>query len=618
VAIVLALVSLIALRPTNAPQLSADPTAFDAGRAYLDLRELAERYPNRTVGSAAGNHSATWIADQLEAAGLQPNIEPFQASIDGNDTALQNVWAISGPRSVGTIVLSAARDTSSVDREGANANASGASAVIELARVYSVQRHTHSIVFLWTEGDMYGAIGTKAFLEQHPELDVVSALNLDKIATPDPTKVELDGWSAGTNVAPPWLWAAAQSAGKAEAKLPTPLPNIVTQTLHLAVPVGGGSQGAFLERGIPALTMTVAGREVEPVDDTVENTQRSTLGRAGRMAERLIDTLDAQADDLQRAGAGLFFSRYRQLSGAALRFALTVLLLPLVVIGVDMLAASRRRKASLGPAWLLYAVRFAPWLVMLIVVYFANLVGALPGSPGPAIPPDAVVAQSPRYFRMLVLAAILVAVVYYAHVVERFLQRRNPVAVESTVTVVHVVLLAIALLVLVVNPFSLFLLLPAAALWPLARRGPWVVSRLPAWGGLIGLGIALIYFGLRLGLGFKVWWYFFLMLEDRIIPAAAAILGAAFIAGALHLGHHLHRPVRRRPLMPARRGALADAAGTGSVSEGPAAAGSGPEPLWGDDGRAPLEPGEAEGDTAAKRSAARGRKRKERGSSPNH
>jgi hypothetical protein len=462
----------------------------------------------------------------------------------------------------------AGRDVSPLDNQAANAGASGAAAVLELARVFSVQRHERSIVFLWTEGDSHGAVGTKAFLDQHPELDVVAAFNLVRIATVDPTKVELDGWSASSNVAPPWLWAVAQSAGKAEARLPTPLPNIVTQTLQLAVPVGGGSQGAFVERGIPALTISLAGPELDPPDDTVENSSRRSLGRAGQMAERLVATLDEQAEELAGAGPSLFFSRYRRLPGAALRFALTVLLMPLVVIAVDLVASSRRRRATLGPAWLLYAVRFAPWLVMLVLVYFLNLVGLLPGSPGPAIPPDAVVSQTPRYFRVLLLAAILVGVVHYAHVIERFLQRRNPVPVPQTVTVVHVALLAISLLVLMVNSFSLFLLLPAAALWPLARRGPWPVSRLPAWGGLLGVAIALIYFGLRLDLGFKVWWYFFLLLENRTIPGGAALLGAAFIAGALHLGHHLHRPVRRRTAVPAPRqgGAIAGSDGRGGAA----------------------------------------------------
>jgi len=42
-----------------------------------------------------------------------------------------------------------------------------------------------------------------------------------------------------------------------------------------------------------------------------------------------------------------------------------------------------------------------------------------------------------------------------------------------------------------------------------------------------------------------VWWYFFLLAENRTIPATATALGAVFIATAGMLAHTLHgaRPV---------------------------------------------------------------------------
>ena len=95
---------------------------------------------------------------------------------------------------------------------------------------------------------------------------------------------------------------------------------------------------------------------------------------------------------------------------------------------------------------------------------------------------------------------------------------------------------------LLVNPFSLILVVPAALLWPLGRKGPWPVSTLPAWGGLVGLAGAFVYFAVHLSLGWSVWWYFFLLLENHTLPAAMALLGVAFVTAAIHLGHHLHRP----------------------------------------------------------------------------
>ena len=291
----------------------------------------------------------------------------------------------------------------------------------------------------------------------------------------------------------------------------------------------------------------------------------------GRAAERMVTSIDAVATPLPRSSSSIFFSRSRAMPGVAVELALLVLLVPPGMVALDLLAAARRRAHALGPAWMLYILRFAPWFAMLLLVYVANLLSLLPSNPGAAIPPDALMAHSPRYVRAFLLLALLIAAALYAHAIERRLVRRVAVPVENTVTVVHVVLLAVAVLALLVNPFSLIIVLPAAVLWPLARSGPWPVSRLPAWGGLAALAAALIYVGVNVHLGWSAWWYFFLLIENRTVPVGMAVLGVAFVTAAIHLGHHLHRPPRRRTarLRPAEAGPENEnsAATTGDLSQ---------------------------------------------------
>ena len=101
-------------------------------------------------------------------------------------------------------------------------------------------------------------------------------------------------------------------------------------------------------------------------------------------------------------------------------------------------------------------------------------------------------------------------------------------------------LVLIAVLAFLVAPYTILLVVPAAILWPLTRPGGWMRSILPAYLGLVMIPVVLVYYATRLGLGLKVWWYFFLLLENRTIPAGAVLLGIVFLSTAGLLAHTLH------------------------------------------------------------------------------
>lgn len=217
-------------------------------------------------------------------------------------------------------------------------------------------------------------------------------------------------------------------------------------------------------------------------------------------------------------------------------------MLPLIVVTIDLFAHNRRRHAPLWPCWVRYGLHVAPWLLSLLVVYAANMLAWLPHTPGAVIPPDSLVAQNPRYLRVLLLLVVLTGTYWYSVVAERRLTRRLPIDREATVFVAFAALTTIAFLVYLINPFSLLLLVPAAILWPLVRFGRWWRSVLPVWAGLGFVAVALLFFAVRLHIGARVWWYFFVLFENRSIPAKVAVLGVAFIAATDMLARALRRP----------------------------------------------------------------------------
>jgi hypothetical protein len=266
---VVALLTLLFLHSPAVPHLSDQPTSFDGERALTDAQTLAQQFPGRTPGSDADARSAIWLVERLRQLGLQPRIGTFTAVIDGRSVALQNVWAASPGKTGGAIVVLANRDSPPLDSQGADDNASGVASVLELARVFTLTSHAHQLLFLFTDGDAYGDLGARSFVARHPDLFIIAAVALRRVGGARMTTASLDGWSASPRVAPPWTWILTSSSQRTVGGLSAPLPHAIVQVLHLAAPVGGGSQGPFVEAGVPAISVGGAGRRPPPQQDIV-------------------------------------------------------------------------------------------------------------------------------------------------------------------------------------------------------------------------------------------------------------------------------------------------------------------------------------------------------------
>jgi hypothetical protein len=341
-------------------------------------------------------------------------------------------------------------------------------------------------------------------------------------------------------VAPPWLWLLTAPAAKRDVNLETELPSVPSQVLRLAVPTSAGSQGPFVAAGVPAVTVSAAGPSVPAAADTLDAVSEQTLTKIGTTVQNMVMAVDGTTEPGGRSGGSVFLTRRATLPGGALAAILAALLLPLVAVTVDLFAHCRRARVRLKHAFTRAGLHLAPWLVLIGIVYFANLVGLLPHSPDAVIPPDSHLAASPRYLRVVILLVLMLIAYTYAVAVERRLERRFATDSRATIFVSHLLLVLIALLLLLVNPFAVLLVLPGAVLWPLARPGGWLRSILPVYLGLLMVPVPLIYYALQLDVGWKVWWYFFLLFENRTIPAAAVLLAALFFSTAGVLAHTLH------------------------------------------------------------------------------
>jgi hypothetical protein len=170
--------------PTPQPAL---PASFDRFAAVELASELARLYPDRVPGTAGAAGAAEWVREQLSPYDLRVVSDRFRADVPGiGERTLENQLVTVPGRSPDEIVVMSHRDDDGTG-PGANNNASGIAALIQLARSYgsSIGARAvgpqHTLVFVATDGGAFGALGARRFAETHRGR-VVAAIDLAALA----------------------------------------------------------------------------------------------------------------------------------------------------------------------------------------------------------------------------------------------------------------------------------------------------------------------------------------------------------------------------------------------------------------------------------------------------
>ena len=525
------------------------PPAFDRTAALQLAQDLARDHPNRVPGTDGATGAASWFVSQLTPYGLDVQREPFEATIPGRGRVhLENLLAVVVGRSPRAIVVMAHRDTAGVG-QGANDNASGTAALIELARAYANPqafgaapgatrvRPTHTLVFLSTDGGAWGGLGAAEFASRSPHrADVVAVLNLDAIAGPAAPRLQFAGDEPRSPT--PSLLATVAARLAQESGRTATRPSALRQLIDLGFPFSLYEQAPFVARGVPAVTVTTApDRPSDSLADTAARLNALRLMEVGRAAQDVLDTLD-QGLELTQGTSSYVFLGARVVRGWAIELALVAMLLPFLAAAVDLFARCRRRRIALAPAFRSLRSRLGFWAWVGVVFALFAVTGAWPG--GASRPPAPWSAGAGRWpaaalvgFGVLMLAGWLVAR-------DRLLPRR-PVTAEEELAAQTASLLAlgvVALVVVGVNAFALVFVLPSLHAWlwlPQVRRSPPWTRAAVLGAGLLGPALLLWSFGDRFGLGFDAPWYAAELVALGYAPAPLAVAFLAWLAGGAQL-----------------------------------------------------------------------------------
>lgn len=317
------LIAVLLVAACQAPRYGSVPeTIPDSARIHDDIAYLsADRLEGRATGSAGIDSAAAYIARSYVRLGLRPlaidtaraecRVAPVPGScgsywqrftargaemahtghpegvasqnvvamIPGSDPTLRGEYVVVGAhydhlgRSAASALDPAAKDAI---RNGADDNASGTAAVMELARLFAVRPARRSIVVVSFSGEELGLLGSQWFVEHSPvPLESVGAMvNFDMVGRLRNAKLIVYGVATATE-----LPAIVDSA------------NVAPRLTISAVGDGFGpsDHSSFYAKGIPVLHFfTDLHDDYHRATDDIERIDAGGEARVVALAERVV------------------------------------------------------------------------------------------------------------------------------------------------------------------------------------------------------------------------------------------------------------------------------------------------------------------------------------------
>jgi len=491
------------------------PDAFNGARAFASLQSLASRFPDRRPGSAGDDALAAYVSATLRGLGSPPGVggpsNPpgggFQVStrqvraqtIDG-ERALENVVA-QRPGSTGEtpIAIVAHRDASS---SGSAAELSGTAALIELARVFAHSETRRAIVLVSSSGGSGGYAGAADFAA-HDSRPLDAAVVLGDLAGSVARKPFVLPFSAGPLAAPDRLQRTLAATIYQEVGVDAGTPSASAQLAHLAFPLATGEEAPLNAAGVPGALVQVSGERGPSARETVSESRLQNFGRAVLSATYALD----EGPDVTASPGARLLLAHKTLPGWAVRLLALALLLPPLLVCVDALARLRRRREPVL-RWVVWAMTCA--LPFFACALFAILLGRLGivAAPAGQLSSGSLSADGSARGALASTALVLVlALLAWPALVRRLALPLRPGS-DGARPAVMLVLLAVAGLAWIFNPFACLLLVPALHLWLLAvspgrqaaaRRRALAFASIIA--GLLPLALLLVVYARELGLG---------------------------------------------------------------------------------------------------------------------
>ena len=299
---------------------SAARNRADAHAIHTDIAFLAsDRLEGRGTGTPGNDSAAAFIARRFASLGLQKVDSSFAqhfvahplaahnetplalatenvvALLPGSDPQLRRQYVVVGAHfdHLGRSTFGALDpDRKNVIRRGADDNASGTAAVLELARLFAEAPPKRSLLFVTFSGEELGLLGSEYFVSNSPlALDsAVAMVNFDMVGRLRGDKLIVYGVATATEL--PALLDSANVSASSVRSTAQPLWRTPLQITALGDGFGPSDHSSFYARNIPVLHFfTDLHEDYHSAGDVVSKINAMGEAHVVDVAERVIRSM---------------------------------------------------------------------------------------------------------------------------------------------------------------------------------------------------------------------------------------------------------------------------------------------------------------------------------------
>jgi hypothetical protein len=544
-----------ACSPVPEPEIQYDPSTlqFSGERAYAIEDDFVTTHTHRVSGSDEILQATVWLRDKLSAAGWQCIFDDWEAVLYSETVLLRNVVCRLPGESEQEILVMAHHDIAPTTIQGADNDGSGIAILLHLAEIFAAEeKPKYTLVFVADDAEEYGMIGSKRFMDTHPNpKKIIAGISLDNLGRYyyEDMVTEMMGQYEG--YAPIWIALTAKEAAAA-ADLDWEVINKgpIDQLLNQAVTISLTDQGPIIAAGIPALGFG-AGVPAEygdehyrlwhDPDDSMENQSPYALEQSGLITEALIRQLLVMESFPEQSGPYLYFEGTKQiLSGWPLYFIfigfVALFFAGSYFIGRDSLVEKGKQWLRALPHFIGLWLPLMASVLLLYLLVEVRLMDEFTSYPGTTKDHSQLNPRWPAVIVLLIGTAIFFIIGHW--LVRRFAGDKPTPQFRHIKSLAFLIIGLIGIILLIIDPFALIFFVPLL-LWFLigGRQGLGKILDifLFVFGGL--MLYALIYFFgfliLRYGIVFL--WYFISAISTGMFSFVDVAGGAAIIAAGLSM-----------------------------------------------------------------------------------